>query len=91
MTGLRRYRNKRDANEPAIVEALQKVGALVFRLDKPVDLLVCFRGQVFLVEVKMPKGRRTKDQEEFHAAWPVHVLRHPDDCMDMLFGAREAA
>lgn len=50
---VKRYAMRRDANEPAIVEALQLVGAAVQQLDPPLpDLLVSFRGELHLVEVK---------------------------------------
>lgn len=44
---------RRDANEPAIVAALEAVGAAVQQLDPPLpDLLVSFRGVLLLIEVK---------------------------------------
>lgn len=50
----------RDQNEAAIVDALRRVGALVFHLsarDLP-DLLVGHRGSWLLLEVKAPAGPR---------------------------------
>lgn len=44
---------KRDIAEPAIVKALESVGAKVYR-DLPVDLLVFFRGRFHCLEVKTP-------------------------------------
>ena len=49
---LARYAKKRDANEKAIVTALERAGALVLRLDVPCDLLVGLRGVWRLLEVK---------------------------------------
>ena len=70
---------KRDANEEAIVRALEAVGASVERLSaKGVpDLLVGFRGATYLLEVKMPAGRLSSDQVAWHAAWrgQVSVVR----------------
>ncbi|MCA9759608.1 MAG: hypothetical protein KDA27_27680 [Candidatus Eisenbacteria bacterium] len=66
---LNRYATKRDLNERPIVDALRAVGATVVQLDKPVDLLVGFRRETFLLEVKQPKGRLTDDQEEFFVEW----------------------
>jgi hypothetical protein len=43
---------KRDQSEPEIVEALRAFGFSVFRLDEPVDLMVGFRGRMWLVECK---------------------------------------
>lgn len=68
----------RDANEPAIVKALEKVGAEVVLLDQPCDLLVGFRGQNILLEVKNPeyrtkageeKKRKGRNQKERREAW----------------------
>lgn len=69
---------KVDANQPEIVAALRRVGADVFSLaavgDGIPDLLVGFRGQTFLLEVKdgskPPSARQlTPDQIHWHAAW----------------------
>lgn len=51
---------QRDANEPIIVEALEAVGAAVQRLSAPgvPDLLVGYRGVLYLLEVKLPLGPR---------------------------------
>ena len=69
--------NARDANEPQIVAALEGVGASVIRLDKPVDLLVGYRGRNLLLEVKTPLGpkggrshsKATPEQRDFFARW----------------------
>jgi len=52
---------QRDTNEPEIVAALVKAGASVTRINGTgvPDLLVGFRGQTFLLEVKMPAGDRS--------------------------------
>ena len=52
-----RKRNKPDSNQPKIVQALRDIGAVVFLIGRPFDLLVGFRGQWFLLEVKNPEGR----------------------------------
>lgn len=54
---LNRYATRRDAVEPAIVDALEKVGAHVWYLDYPVDLLVRFRETWHLLEVKTGKAK----------------------------------
>jgi Holliday junction resolvase len=65
-------------NQPEIVSALRKVGADVQSLaavgDGVPDLLVGFRGQTVLIEVKdgqRPPSERqlTDDQIKWHAAW----------------------
>ena len=53
--------NRRDSNEAEIVTALQAVGAHVYRMHTPVDLLIRFRGHTYLQEVKAP-GRKKRLQ-----------------------------
>lgn len=66
---LKRHNPKRDSNEPEIVEALQRAGASVVRLDTPGDLLVGIDGVTYLIEVKTLKGKPTPDQVTFAASW----------------------
>jgi hypothetical protein len=70
------YAKKRDANEPEIVLALRKVGAKVVLLDW-VDLMVCYKSDVYLLEVKTDKGKLTADQEKNFVGWPIHIVRCP--------------
>jgi len=92
MTGLRPYKNKRDASEPAIIAALESAGALVERMDKPCDLLVRVAGRTFLCEVKTPKGKLTDDQQAFIArGWEVWILRDPMDAVNMINCLRRVA
>lgn len=77
---------KRDANEGAIVAALQAVGATVERLSGPdiPDLLVGHHGVNFLLEVKMPKGELSDGQFEWVKRWrgrDVYVVRSPDEAL----------
>lgn len=78
---------KIDANQLDIVEALRRCGATVQPLHTVgqgvPDLLVGFRGQTLLLEVKdgakPPSERKlTPDQVRWHEAWdghPVYVVR----------------
>lgn len=70
---------KRDANEPAIVDALRAVGAHVTAISGKgaPDLLVRFRGQLWGFEVKSGKGTRTEAQE--NTQWPI--VRTPDEAL----------
>ena len=52
-----RRRNNPDVNQPEIVQALRDIGAVVFLIGRPFDLLVGFRGNLFLLEVKNPDGK----------------------------------
>ena len=67
-----KYKNwnaKRDANEKEIVHALESIGCQVHRLNQPIDLLVGYRGQTHLMEVKTAKGKLEKSQQEFFRTW----------------------
>lgn len=78
--GLRRH-NRRDANEKAIVEALEARGFSVTPISAPgvPDLLVGHRGGVdafgtptrrmWLIEVKAPKGKPTPAQIKWRERW----------------------
>jgi Holliday junction resolvase len=68
---LKRYAAKRDANEEPIRQALEAVGAQVWKISgkgNP-DLLVKFRDVLFAFEVKSQAGQRTEAQEE--TQWPI--------------------
>ena len=54
-----------DANQASIVDALVKIGCTVYDIDKPVDLLIEFRGIWILLEVKTKKGKLRDSQKRF--------------------------
>ena len=74
-----------DANESEIISVLQDRGAIVLVLDRPVDLVVGFRGRWVLAEVKDgPKASIRPSQTEFLnrcalASLPTCVLRSVAD------------
>ena len=53
-----------DANENEIIKALEKVGAAVWRIKWPLDLLVAFRGTFYVLEVKTKYGKLNENQGE---------------------------
>lgn len=76
---------KRDANEPQVIHALRSYGLFVHAIDLPVDTLVWFRDQTYLVEIKNgPKAKLTTAQEKFVSAWPgeVVILNSVDAAID---------
>jgi hypothetical protein len=77
-----------DSTHTEIVRTLRQLGVAVENIKKPVDLLVCYRGETSLMEVKGTDGRLTKDQVEFIARWPgkVHIVRTPDDAIRAIMG-----
>jgi len=66
---LHRWDAKRDANEKEIVKELESHGLSVYRLDKPLDLLIGYNKRNYLVEVKMPDKVLNKNQVEFVDTW----------------------
>jgi hypothetical protein len=65
------------------------MGCLVWRLDRPVDLLVyifqSMSERLLLVEVKTAKGPLNSKQRAFiEAGWPVHVIRSEDDAINLI-------
>lgn len=82
---LRAHGNKRDKSEAAIVETLRKAGCSVYRLDKPCDLIILYRGAVHLVEVKSGRrGKLTEAQDAFRAIWPLYIIRDVDGALEAL-------
>lgn len=59
-----------DANQEAVVSALRAAGAYVWIIGLPVDLLVGFRNNTYLMEVKVgPRKRLTALQDDFFCNW----------------------
>lgn len=83
----RRYAAKVDRNQAEIVEALRKAGATVTPLHTVgggcPDLLVGYRRQNFLIEVKDWRAAKSDrelndNQKEWHAGWKGQVAKVED-------------
>lgn len=78
---------RRDANQPEIVAALRAIGAWVFPLHTVgrgfPDVLVYFRRQFFLLEIKTRGGRLTPDQQQWHKEHPgaATIVEDVDDAL----------
>jgi len=78
---------KRDTNENAIVEALEAVGAFVFRIsgEGTPDLLVAWRGKWVPLEVKSKTGDLTERQSwtfrQAQATAPIPTVRTPAEAL----------
>ena len=88
--------HKVDTNQAEIVEALRAVGASVQSLAMVghgvPDLLVAYRGDLFLFEVKAPSLIvLTENERNWHANWhsPVHIITTVDAALHII-GAVEA-
>ena len=79
MSTARYRRARRDANESAVVAALEAAGGEVFLLSGPglPDLLVRYRGRLYAFEVKAAGGVRTPAQLESN--WPI--VRTPAEAL----------
>ena len=86
-----RRRPKTDANQPELVRAARRIGATVhvtaaLGCGFP-DLVIGFRGETHLVEVKQRGEDLTDDEREFFAAWrgrPPEVARTLDELLRIL-------
>ncbi len=79
-----------DNNQREIVEALRQAGATVYCAHSVghgfPDLVIAFREKIILAEVKSKRGKLTRAERLWHAAWPVPVpiLRSIDDALKLL-------
>lgn len=83
-----RYAQRRDANEPEILRALRAIpGVQVWKLARPCDWLIRFRGRIHLLEIDNPESKyRKRDpaQLEFLREWEVPFVRTIDDVLKIL-------
>ena len=89
---MRKYGAKRDINEAQIVAALRAAGASVQHLSAPgvPDLLVGFREQNYLMEVKQAKGKLTPTEQQFADDWrgQTVIVRCVDDALRVIGAVR---
>ena len=88
---------KVDVNQAQIVAAFRALGCSV----KPAhavgegfpDLVIGYRGNDYLVEVKAPKGKLTPQQDQFRETWRggYHVARSTDDAIQLVESWRSTA
>jgi len=87
-----RRASRRDDNEKAIVEALRAIGATVYYLDEPCDLLVGMNNKTLLMECKNPNSAYGKkgfneNQKHFAENWkggPFCLVDSPESALRML-------
>ena len=77
---------KVDGTQKAIVERLRSIGVWVQHLHgvgSGCPDLLCWHKRFFLLEVKEPGERPSKEQAEYMAACPgeIHVARTPDEAV----------
>ena len=86
MNKFARFSGTPDANEKEIISELERRGAMVIVIDRPVDLVVGYLGVWVFVEIKNgPRARLRKSQKSFlqqatAQGLPVLVMTDLDDC-----------
>lgn len=85
----KRYAAKRDGNEDEIKTALRAAGCQVYALNEEniPDLLVGYRGETVLIEVKTRKGKLSDGQRAFFEDWRggrLLVARSADEALRAL-------
>lgn len=75
-----------DANQAEIIASLRNIGARVYYIKEPCDLLVDYRKRWVVLEVKMDGGRITKQQAKFIAETtaPVHIVRDSREAVEIV-------
>jgi hypothetical protein len=83
-----RYAARVDQNQVEIVKALRDAGAYVWIIGLPVDLLVGYNGQTYLVEIKTNSRKTlTRLQQAFFAKWAGNRLERiesPEQALRMI-------
>jgi hypothetical protein len=73
-----------DANAKTIVKDLRKVGAKVFPIGRPCDLLVRFAFRLYLIDVSnpdYPNRKRDPDQITMFKEWGVIEVSTSDEAL----------
>jgi len=83
---MKRHDARTDANQPEIVEVLRGIGAKVWYIWRPLDLLVAFRGVFYILEVKTedekPSSKQRKTITEMESCGcPVHVVHNVGEAL----------
>ncbi len=78
-----------DNNQRDIVDALRKIGAKVWLIGRPVDALVAYRKQTYLMEFKNKEwyNNLTQDQADFFDEWnggPLLIIHTPEQAIEAI-------
>lgn len=78
--------HRTDGNAKEIIAALRKMGASVEQIDRPLDVLIGFRGVNIIAEIKTTRGKIRASQKAFMDGWrgSFAVLRSVDDARALL-------
>lgn len=87
------YAQRRDKNEREIIDALESAGASVFQMDKSTgwDLMVFYRGNEYVAEVKRPDKKIKLEDNEMDACEIItrqgckyHILTDVEQALRMI-------
>ena len=88
--GFNQRNAKVDANQPEIVKALRKIGAVVkpvHQLKNLFDILVGYNGKLFMIEIKndeyLPKLYETESADQKRARLEKMLSEGENECMEM--------
>ena len=83
-----RYAQRRDKNEPEIVQAVRGVGAVVEYMDASAafDLLVIWFGSIYIAEVKQPGEKLTPNEQALAdrltgVGGHLHIWHNPEEAL----------
>ena len=76
-------RHRADHNQDQIVRALKQIGCTVYKIGRPLDLLVGYRQRCYILEAKSKTGKKTPFQEKFFKEWKGQrdIVRTPEEAI----------
>ncbi len=81
-------RHRTDANQKAIIKALEDIGCTVYPMARPVDLLVGYQAKNLLLEVKNKDGLDTLTdfQRKWIPSWKgqVRIVHGADEAIEVV-------
>jgi len=82
------HRQRSDSNQAGIVKELRSIGCTVFVVSATckMDIIVGWRGNNYLFEIKQPGKELRASQKELHASWNGQIDRAEsfEDCMRIM-------
>ncbi len=79
-------RHRADHNQNEIVAALEAIGCTVYKIGRPVDLVVGRGAKNWLIDCKSKTGKKTPFQERFFTEWKgqVRIVRSAQEAIDLV-------
>lgn len=73
-------RHRKDENQDDVVRALRAAGVRVFCIGRPCDLLCCYRGDLYLLDVDGITRNRKRDPKQLaaFAEFGVRLVKTPE-------------